>query len=35
VLLMIAGMIVYVLSEDLSSRPLSRPQQPQSGPVGK
>jgi hypothetical protein len=35
VLLMIAGMIVYVMSEDLSSRPVSRPQQPQSGAVGK
>ena len=35
VLLMIAGMIIYVMSEDLSSRPLSRPQQPQAGPVGK
>jgi hypothetical protein len=35
VLLMIAGMIIYVMSEDLSSRPLSRPQQPQSGAVGK
>ena len=35
VLLMIAGMIIYVMSEDLSSRPLSRPQQPGSGAVGK
>ncbi len=29
--LMIAGMVVYVASEDLSSRPLARPQQSISG----
>ena len=33
VLLMIAGMVVYVMSEDLSSRPISR--SPPSGTPGK
>jgi hypothetical protein len=35
VLLMIAGMIVYVMSEDLSVRPRDLPQQPKSGAVRK
>ena len=35
VILMIAGMIIYVMSEDLSLRPRSRPQQQLSGAVGK
>jgi hypothetical protein len=32
---MIAGMIVYVMSEDLSVRPRDLPQQPKSGAVRK
>jgi hypothetical protein len=35
VLFMIAGMIVYVMSEDLSVRPRDLPQQPKSGAVRK
>ena len=35
VLLMLAAMIVYVLSDDLAWRPSSRPQPSPSGQVGK
>jgi hypothetical protein len=33
--LMITAMAIYVMSEDLSMRPRSRPQQPVPGVIGK
>ena len=35
VCLMLAGMVIYIMTNDLAGWPRNRPQQPHSGAVGK